>query len=491
MSTLDRRSFLKAGVGAAGAFALAGPFQGLVAHAASALPAARPTLGPLVDIPDLADDVIRLALPRGYVYRSFAPTGFPMTDGVLTPGRHDGMATFLGPRGLTRLVRNHEQQFSGAPIGDLAKSYDPVTQGGTTTLEVDPRTRELLGSWVSLSGSSFNCAGGPTPWGTWMSVEETVNGPDVGPDFAGAGPDFTQRHGYLYEVDARWGPGEYPKIEPIRNVGRMPHEAAVVDRATGDVYLTEDQFMFPAGVYRYRPPGNAQQQRRIVDGGVLEMLRVRGATEPTQLGGVLPVGSVFPVDWVRIDEPDFDGGGAPNDAAIRTVSLQGLAQNAAMFARPEGLWYASGDVFFSCTRGGATQIAINPPNEYANGHGQIWRLDPRHGTLTLIYQSPGADVLDMPDNITMTNRGTIVICEDSTDGSNFLRLLDRERHPHDVRAEPDQRRRVRRRHRQSAGRHVVRQHAGVAGPYLRDLEGARRPRVLSSRCVDLGPRWHE
>jgi secreted PhoX family phosphatase len=425
MSTIDRRSLLKAGVGAAGALAFAGPFRGLVAHAAGARRAARPSFGPLVDVPDLLDGVVRLALPRGYVYRSFGATGDPMSDGARTPGRQDGMATFQGPRGRIRLVRNHEQQFSGAPIGDPAKSYDPVTQGGTTTLEIDPQTRELLGSWVSLSGTSFNCAGGPTPWGTWMSVEETVNGPDVGPDFAGAGPDFTQRHGYLYEVHPQWGPHEHPKIEPIRAVGRLPHEAAVVDPATGDVYQTEDQFLFPAGIYRYRPPGHARRARAIVDGGVLEMLRVRGATEPTQLGGVLPVGSVYEVDWVPIPEPDFDGGGAPNDDAIRTISLQGFAQNAAMFARPEGLWCAHGAIFFSCTRGGATQIAIDPPNEYANGHGQIWRLDPRHDRLTLIFESPGADVLDLPDNFTVTERGTIVICEDSTDGSNFVRLLDK------------------------------------------------------------------
>jgi len=429
MSVIDRRTFLRAGVGAAGALALAGPFQGLVAHAAAAHQPPRNRFGPLVDKPDLADGVVRLSLPHGYVYRSFGATGDPMSDGVPTPGRQDGMAAFFGPRHRIRLVRNHEQQFSGAPIGDPARSYDVVTQGGTTTLEVDPRTRMLLGSWVSLTGSTFNCAGGPTPWGTWMSVEETVNGPDVGPDFAGAGPDFQQRHGYLFEVDPRWGPGQYPKIEPIRGVGRMPHEAAAIDPASGYVYQTEDQFLFPAGVYRYRPPGQGhghwRRPRRIVDGGVLEMLRVRGATEPTQLGGVLPVGSVFHIDWVRIPEPDFDGGGAPNDDAIRTISLQGIAQNAAIFARPEGLWASHGAIFFSCTRGGATQIAINPPNEYANGRGQIWRLDPRRKKLTLIFQSTDPEVLDLPDNITISNRGTIVICEDNTDGTNFVRLLDR------------------------------------------------------------------
>jgi secreted PhoX family phosphatase len=426
MSGIDRRTLLKSGIGAAGALALAGPFEGIVAHATPGRRATPPRLGPLADVADLADGAIRLALPAGYVYRSFGATGDVMTDGVVTSGRQDGMAAFAGPHGRIRLVRNHELQFSGAPLGDPARSYDPVTQGGTTTLEVDPATRELLGSWVSLTGTSFNCAGGPTPWGTWMSVEETVNGPDVGPDFAGAGPDFQQQHGYLYEVDPRWGPGEYPKVEPIRSVGRMPHEAAAVDPHSGYLYLTEDQFLFPAGVYRYRGPRHGRHAQRIVDGGRLEMLRVQGATEPTELGGQLEVGTQFRVDWVKIPEPDFDGGGAPNDTAIRTVSLQGFAQNAAMFARPEGLWYRRGAIFFSCTRGGATQFTGNPLNEYGNGHGQIWRLDPDRKKLTLIFQSPGPDVLDLPDNITLTKRGTIVICEDSTDGTNFVRLLDRD-----------------------------------------------------------------
>jgi secreted PhoX family phosphatase len=425
MSGIDRRTLLRSGVGAAGALALAGPFEGLVAHAANGRKETPPPLGPLADVPDLTDNVVRLALPAGYVYRSFGATGEVMTDGTVTPGRQDGMAAFAGPHGLIRLVRNHEQQFGGAPIGDPARSYDPVTQGGTTTLEVDPWSRELLGSWVSLTGSSFNCAGGPTPWGTWLSVEETVNGPDVGGDFAGAGPDFQQRHGYLYEVDPSWGPGEYPKIEPVRSVGRMPHEAAAVDPHSGWLYLTEDQFLFPAGVYRYRNPRHERHAQRIVDGGRLEMLRIKGATAPTELGGLLEVGAQFRVDWVHIEEPDFDGGGAPNDTAIRTVSMQGFAQNAAMFARPEGLWYSRGAIFFSCTRGGATQFSGNPLNEYGNGHGQIWRLDPDRKKLTLIFQSPGPDVLDLPDNITLTKRGTIVICEDSTDGSNFVRLLDR------------------------------------------------------------------
>ncbi len=156
---------------------------------------------------DLADGVTtRLALPPGYIYRSFGTTGDLMSDGVLTPGRQDGMACFDHSATSVRLVRNHEETVNLPPFGDASKAHDGNTRGGTTTLEVDRKTRELVADWVSLNGTMFNCAGGPTPWGTWMSTEETVNGPDVGPDFAGQGTASEQRHGYLYEVDARWGP---------------------------------------------------------------------------------------------------------------------------------------------------------------------------------------------------------------------------------------------------------------------------------------------
>lgn len=421
---IDRRQFVKGTVGAAGALALAGPFRGFPAIAARGS-GASVRLGALRDVPDLSDGVVRLALPPGFVYRSFGATGDVMSDGVVTPGRQDGMAAFTGPRRTIRVVRNHEINASGAPLGDAAKAYDATTQGGTTTLEVDRHTRELRRDWVSLNGTSFNCAGGPTPWGTWLSVEETVNGPDVGRDFAGqGGSDYLDRHGYLYEVDATWGPGEHPRVEPVRNVGRMAHEAAAVDPRTGFVYQTEDQFLFPAGIYRYRAPENPMRARRIVDGGRLEMLRVRGATSPTELGGVLPDGATFDVDWVPIPEPDFDGGGMSNDDAIRVVSQQGFAQHAAKFARPEGLWYHAGILYFSCTRGGATVLDESPSNEYGNGRGQIWRLDPQRGELTLIFQSTDPTVLDLPDNLTVSHRGTIVICEDGGEG-NYVRLLTR------------------------------------------------------------------
>lgn len=417
---MDRRRLLKASLGTAGVYALAGPFRGLTVAAERPR---RDRPGQLVDVPDRSDGMVRLALPPGFAYRSFGATGDIMSDGVVTPGRQDGMAAFRGPRGTVRLVRNHEINDSGDPLGDAGKAYDTATMGGATTLEIDRHSRELRRDWVSLNGTSFNCAGGPTPWGTWLSVEETVNGPDVGRDFAGqGGSDYVRPHGYLYEVDAAWDKGEHPVVEPVRQVGRMAHEAVAVDPRSGFLYQTEDQFLFPSGIYRYRPPQHPMRARRIVDGGSLEMLRVRGAASPTELGGVLPEGATFDVDWVPIDEPDFDGGGESNDDAIRRVSLQGFAHGAAKFARPEGLWYRAGVLYFSCTRGGASNLDESPTTEYGDGRGQIWRLDPDRGELTLIFQSVDPTVLDLPDNLTVSPRGTLVICEDGTDG-NYVRIL--------------------------------------------------------------------
>ena len=427
---MNRRSFLrKSAVAAAGGAALAGPFQGLFALAADASSSRKNLLGPLLGKPDLSDGVVRLALPDGYTYRSFGLTGDVMTDGAVTPGAQDGMAAFLGPQGSIRIVRNHEVRGQGTPMGgsaaDIAKAYDGNAVAGTSTLWVDNRSRELMSHWVSLNGTAVNCAGGATPWGTWISCEETVNGPDLGPDFTGShGPDSFERHGYLFEVDPDWGPGELAPAAPIRNAGRFAHEAVAYHQQSNVLYQTEDNFEFPSGIYRYLPPDNAMQARRLSDGGVLQMLRVVGMPG-AELGLVQPAGASYDIDWVTVDEPDFDfgdGAGVDNDLGIQYTGQQGFAQGAAMFARPEGMWARGGLVYFTATRGGATQLDGNPFGEYGNGYGQVWVIDPRHDTLTLLFESPGPDVLDMPDNMTLSERGNVILCEDgSTD--NFIRCL--------------------------------------------------------------------
>jgi hypothetical protein len=152
--------------------------------------------------------VVRLHLPEGFEYRSFTPTGTPMSDGVLTPGRHDGMAAFDAGPSRYRLVRNHEVNGPVGAFGDASKAYDPVTGGGTTTLELN-RHATKVESWVSCNGTQMNCAGGATPWGSWLTCEETVNGPDVGNDFTGGDNSRLQRkHGYVFPL--QWAtPGAY------------------------------------------------------------------------------------------------------------------------------------------------------------------------------------------------------------------------------------------------------------------------------------------
>jgi uncharacterized protein len=427
MSTIDRRDFLKRGATATAlGVTLSGPFGGLLRHLALAADGAdllapnNGGYGPLFPVADQRDGVVRLRLPKGFGYRSFGLTGQRMEDGVNTPGRHDGMAAFAGPNGKIRLVRNHEvngNRVNGA-FGDRARAYDRSALGGTTTLEVTA-TADSVRSWVSLNGTQMNCAGGATPWNTWITCEETVNGPDVGADFTGTpNTALEQKHGYIYEVPAAWGPGDYHKVLPVRSAGRFAHEAVAVDPVTGHLYMTEDDFGFPAGFYRYLPPTDPRAAGGYRDGGVLQMLRAVGHPGlETSFGQ--EVGDSYTCDWVTIADPDPDMSGMTNNEAIQAVANQGFEQGAAKFARLEGLVYHDGIMYIDATEGGDVGDASAG---YGNGYGQIWAYDTGGQTLTLVFESPGPDVLDLPDNLEISPRGSLVLCEDGT-VDNYIRGL--------------------------------------------------------------------
>src|ERR671911_495250 len=130
MTLTDRREFLKrAGYSVAGLTALSGPLQGIFARGALAVGSTGVApnnggYGPIGPVRDMTDGVVRLHLPEGFEYRSFTPTGTLMSDGVITRGRHDGMAAFAWGPSRYRLVRNHEVNGPVPAFGQSGKAYD-------------------------------------------------------------------------------------------------------------------------------------------------------------------------------------------------------------------------------------------------------------------------------------------------------------------------------------------------------------------------------
>ena len=427
---VERRTVLKS----TAAVAAAGPFAGLIATPAQAQSA--PSAANLVPVPDERDDVVRLHLPEGFRYRSFHDTETPvtLTDGTRLPGRHDGMGAFEGPGGTVLLVRNHEIN-NPSPAFGPGRPYDRMGGGGTTTVQVT-KYGEVVRSYTSLNGTMMNCSGGQMPWGAWITCEETVNGPDVGPDFTGASNvPLQKRHGYVYEVPASAYPGSGQSDRtPIRRAGRFAHEAVSFDPVGGALYLTEDNFGFASGFYRYTPRENPMTTGSLDRHGELHMLKVKGVTN-AHLEEQQTQDTVYEVEWVPIAEPDVEypyeegtPAPTPNNTALTHVSSQGWAQGAAYFSRLEGQVYDDGVVYFTSTQGGGTAepgTTAGDAGGFGNGSGQVWAYDTRAETLRVVFQSPGPMTLDLPDNITTSPRGTLVVCEDGA-GDNYVRGLSPE-----------------------------------------------------------------
>jgi uncharacterized protein len=260
---------------------------------------------------------------------------------------------------------------------------------------------ELIAEFISLSGTLINCAGGRTPWASWISCEETTWGEAHGRD---------RDHGYCFEVPAT-ATSEVTPV-PLKAMGRFVHEACAVDAETGIVYLTED-FLFSfddperqpgAGFYRFIPTRRGE----LAAGGRLQMLAVPGQPRYNTVRGQTPFKSIE-VTWIDVADPDPAGAEADPNAVARS----GQALGAAIFQRLEGCFYADRSIYFDATKGGNA------------GAGQVWQYRPTAGDtgeLTLIFESPSKDVMDSPDNMCVSPRGGLVICEDG-DAVQFVRGL--------------------------------------------------------------------
>ncbi len=328
-----------------------------------------------------------LRLPAGFSYVTFGWAGEALSDGTPCPASHDGMGVVDQQGDRLTLIRNHEITKLDGAFGANTPRYDPVCGGGATKLVFDSKRGELVEATPALAGTLTNCGGGVTPWGSWLSCEEIVLQAGSKADVAGQAVTLKRDHGFLFEVPAE---GQASAV-PLRAMGQFRHEAVAFHAPSGAFFLTEDREP-SAGFYRFLP----SVAGKLEAGGRLQMLRAKTRTD---LRSGLSVGESLATDWVDIEHPDqgFDA----RSGGIDGVQNQGFALGAARFTRLEGCIANADEVFFTATNGGDATC------------GQVFAYCVSSGELRLVYESVDADVLDYPDNIVLSPRGGLVICQDA------------------------------------------------------------------------------
>jgi secreted PhoX family phosphatase len=397
--SISRKHFLKQ----AGALALG--FSGLQIFSGCSQSSKRLVTNPFGRL--RSDPAGIFDLPKGFTYKIISNFGDKMDDGFYVPHRPDGMATFPGPDRLTILIRNHEvnaakggaesafgedfeltSKLSSEDFYDMGRNNNPG-QGGTTTVVYDTKNQQVVKQYLSLTGTIRNCAGGPTPWNSWLSCEEIVMSPD---------DVYAKHHGYVFEVPASTEMGVADPT-PIKAMGRFNHEAVAVDPDSDIIYLTEDEH--DGLLYRFIPdtPG------KLLDGGRLQALAITGKPgfdTRNWESRTVKVGQQMYVEWIDLENIDNPNG---------DLRIRGYNDGAARFARGEGMWYGNNAIYFACTNGGPEEL------------GQIWKYTPSDAeatsdesvnpsTLELFVESMDSTIIENADNLTVAPWGDLIVCED-------------------------------------------------------------------------------
>lgn len=347
-----------------------------------------------------------LDLPEGFTYKIISKQGDPMDDGLIVPGVPDGMAAFAADDGKVIIVRNHENVATEKNLGAFGPENNNLAAipkedfyeygkgefpslGGTTTLVFNEETLTVEKEFLSLAGTNRNCAGGPMPWGSWLTCEEDVTKKG---ELQG---NVEKDHGYVFEVPATTEiKRAVPK--PIKEMGRFNHEAVAYDPKEGIVYLTEDRH--DGLLYRFIP--NVKDDMHA--GGKLQALMVKNSPKhdtrnwPDSLGPDIQPNIPLPLEWIDMDNVE-----APED----DLRIRGHEKGAALFARGEGMWYDEGVIYFACTNGGKLM------------KGQVFKLTPDAdgGMLELFIEPNDVEIMKYCDNLTVAPWGDVMICEDDAD----------------------------------------------------------------------------